>query len=76
MTTDLLKVQELKQLAEEIRSEISFLMPKIDVPYKASLGVVELTVALHYVFNAPADKIMWDVGEQVWISIFCINSAH
>ncbi|ONK80971.1 uncharacterized protein A4U43_C01F23840 [Asparagus officinalis] len=61
-----LSIQELKQLAEEIRSEISFLMPKIDVPYKASLGVVELTVALHYVFNAPADKIMWDVGEQTY----------
>ncbi len=35
----------------------------------ASLGVVELTVALHYVFNTPDDKLVWDVGHQLWHKI-------
>ncbi|XP_042418967.1 probable 1-deoxy-D-xylulose-5-phosphate synthase, chloroplastic isoform X1 [Zingiber officinale] len=56
--------KELKQLATEIRSEISFIMSNARRPYKASLSVVELTVAIHYVFHAPMDKILWDDGEQ------------
>lgn len=58
-------MQELKQLANEIRSEISFIMSRRCIPFKASLAVVELTVAIHHVFHAPMDKILWDVGEQV-----------
>lgn len=58
-------MQDLKQLANEIRSELSFLMSKTRTSLKASLAVVELTIAIHYVFNAPVDKILWDVGEQV-----------
>nr|USU43499.1 1-deoxy-D-xylulose-5-phosphate [Polygonatum sibiricum] len=61
-----LSIQELKQLADEVRSELTFLMPKIDVPFKTSLAVVELTIAIHHVFHAPADKILWDVGEQTY----------
>lgn len=61
-----LSSKELRQLADEIRSELTFLMPKIDVPFEASLAAVELTVAIHYVFHAPADKILWDVGEQTY----------
>ncbi|KAF8393270.1 hypothetical protein HHK36_021511 [Tetracentron sinense] len=57
-------VQELKQLADEIRSELSFIMLKTRRPFKASLAVVELTVAIHYVFHAPMDKLLWDMGEQ------------
>ncbi|KAL5976995.1 1-deoxy-D-xylulose-5-phosphate synthase [Asimina triloba] len=57
---------ELKQLADEIRSEISFSMSRTRRPFKASLGVVELTIAMHYVFHAPMDKILWDVGEQTY----------
>lgn len=57
--------QELKQLAEEIRSELSSFLPNIPKSYKASLAVVELTVALHHVFHAPVDKILWDAGEEV-----------
>jgi len=75
VTVDIIEVQELKQLADEIRSEISFLMPKIDVPFKASLAVVELTIAMHRVFHAPADKILWDVGEQVRIYAISNNSV-
>lgn len=61
----LILIQELKQLAGEIRSEISFVMSKNRRPFRASLAVVELTVALHHVFHAPMDKILWDDGEQV-----------
>lgn len=60
-----LSLKELTQLAEEIRSELSSVMSKRQKFFKASLAVVELTVALHYVFHAPMDKILWDVGEQV-----------
>ncbi|KAK9101904.1 hypothetical protein Sjap_019158 [Stephania japonica] len=59
-----LSAKELKQLADEIRSELSFITSKVRRPFKASLAVVELTVAIHYVFNAPEDKILWDVGGQ------------
>ena len=58
-------MQELEQLADEIRQELSYVMSKTQKSVKASLAVVELTVAIHHVFHAPADKILWDVGEQV-----------
>lgn len=58
--------KELKQLADEIREELSFVMLKAQKSFKASLAVVELTVAIHYVFHAPMDKILWDVGEQTY----------
>lgn len=58
-------MQELKQLADEIRLELSFIMSKTQKSFKSSLSVVELTVAIHHVFHAPVDKILWDDGEQV-----------
>lgn len=58
-------MQELKQLAVEIRSELSSIVSKTEKSLKSSLAAVELTVALHHVFHAPVDKILWDVGEQV-----------
>ena len=58
-------VQELKQLADEIRVELFCIMSKMQKPFKASLAVVELTVAIHYIFHAAMDKILWDVGEVV-----------
>lgn len=58
-------MQELKQLADEIRSELSSMVLKTGKSLKSSLAAVELTVALHHVFHAPVDKILWDVGEQV-----------
>lgn len=60
-----LALQELKLLADEIRSELSSIMSKTQRSFKASLAAVELTIALHYVFHAPVDKILWDAGEQV-----------
>jgi len=60
-----LSLQELKQLAVEIRSDLSSIMLRTQISAKASMAVVELTVAIHYVFNAPVDRILWDVGDQV-----------
>ncbi|KAJ1428827.1 Transketolase-like, pyrimidine-binding domain [Sesbania bispinosa] len=59
-----LSTKELKQLAEEVRSDVIFNVSRTGGHLGSSLGVVELTVALHYVFNAPKDKILWDVGHQ------------
>nr|AEZ55865.1 chloroplast 1-deoxy-D-xylulose 5-phosphate synthase 1 [Mitragyna speciosa] len=59
-----LSTKELKQLADVLRSDIIFNVSKTGGHLGSSLGVVELTVALHYVFNCPQDKILWDVGHQ------------
>ncbi|MQM17216.1 hypothetical protein Taro_050184 [Colocasia esculenta] len=55
---------ELKQLSDELRSDVIFNVSKTGGHLGSRLGVVELTVALHYVFNTPHDKILWDVGHQ------------
>jgi 1-deoxy-D-xylulose-5-phosphate synthase len=60
-----LSAKELRQLADELRSDVIFHVSKTGGHLGSSLGVVELTVALHYVFNAPQDRILWDVGHQV-----------
>ncbi|KAJ1415876.1 Transketolase-like, pyrimidine-binding domain [Sesbania bispinosa] len=57
---------ELKQLADEIRLDLSSIMSSTQIPLKASMAVVELTVAIHHVFHAPVDKILWDVGDQTY----------
>lgn len=54
----------LKQLAEELRQETIDVVSVTGGHLGAGLGVVELTVALHYVFNTPGDKLIWDVGHQ------------
>eukprot|EP00268_Persea_americana_P018008 TRINITY_DN1882_c0_g1_i1.p1 TRINITY_DN1882_c0_g1~~TRINITY_DN1882_c0_g1_i1.p1 ORF type:complete len:717 (-),score=169.69 TRINITY_DN1882_c0_g1_i1:469-2619(-) len=59
-----LSIKELKQLADELRSDVIFNVSRTGGHLGSSLGVVELTVALHYVFNAPLDRILWDVGHQ------------
>lgn len=59
-----LSIKELKQLADELRSDVIFNVSKTGGHLGSSLGVVELTVALHYVFNAPQDRMLWDVGHQ------------
>jgi len=55
---------DLKVLAEEIRKFIIDVVSETGGHLASNLGVVELTIALHYVFNAPKDKIVWDVGHQ------------
>jgi len=61
-----LKVEELEELASEIRQEIIETVSTTGGHLAPSLGVVELTLALHYVFDAPKDKIIWDVGHQAY----------
>ncbi|HVO84341.1 MAG TPA: 1-deoxy-D-xylulose-5-phosphate synthase [Syntrophobacteria bacterium] len=59
-----LSIRELYELAEEIRREIICTVAQNGGHLAPSLGCVELTLALHYVFNAPRDTIIWDVGHQ------------
>ncbi|XP_057771864.1 probable 1-deoxy-D-xylulose-5-phosphate synthase, chloroplastic [Salvia miltiorrhiza] len=61
-----LSTKELQQLADELRSDVIFNVSKTGGHLGSSLGVIELTVALHYVFNAPQDRILWDVGHQAY----------
>lgn len=61
-----LSPKELSQLANEIRAELSLMVSKGQKTLRASLSVVELTVAIHYVFHAPVDKILWDKGDQTY----------
>lgn len=62
-------MQELQQLADELRSDLIFNVSKTGGHLGSGLGVIELTVALHFVFNAPQDRILWDVGHQVMLMI-------
>ncbi len=61
-----LKKSELKHLSEELRQELISAVSLTGGHLGAGLGVVELTVALHYVFNTPNDKLIWDVGHQAY----------
>lgn len=66
--TDLrqLSEQQLPQLAQELRDFIIDIVSVKEGHLGASLGVVELTIALHYVFNTPEDLLVWDVGHQAY----------
>nr|GEU34407.1 probable 1-deoxy-D-xylulose-5-phosphate synthase 2, chloroplastic [Tanacetum cinerariifolium] len=59
-------VEDLEKLADELREEIVYSVSKTGGHLSSSLGVVELTVSLHHVFNTPDDKIIWDVGHQAY----------
>ncbi len=61
-----LSAEQLKQLADELRAETIDAVAKTGGHLGAGLGVVELTVALHYVFDTPADRLIWDVGHQAY----------
>jgi len=61
-----LKKNQLEQFSEELRSELIDVVSETGGHLGAGLGVVELTVALHYVFNTPNDKLVWDVGHQCY----------
>lgn len=58
---------ELPLLASEIRDFMVQTLDQIGGHFGASMGVVELTIALHYVFNTPEDRVVWDVGHQAYI---------
>ena len=61
-----LNIEELPKLSQELRQFIIDVVSSNPGHFGASLGVVELTVALHYVFNTPYDRIVWDVGHQAY----------
>lgn len=61
-----LTLDELPKLAQELREFIIDIVSTKEGHLGASLGVVELTIALHYVFSAPYDKLIWDVGHQAY----------
>ena len=58
--------EDLRQLADELRHETISAVSETGGHLGAGLGVVELTVALHHVFNTPEDRIIWDVGHQAY----------
>jgi len=62
-----LTIAEMNELAKEIRQLLIESVAQCGGHLAANLGVVELTIALHYVYNTPADKIIWDVGHQSYV---------
>lgn len=63
---DKIKEEDLSQLCQELRDFIVEVVSTKGGHFGASLGVVELTVAIHYVFNTPYDQLVWDVGHQAY----------
>src|SRR5216110_755896 len=61
-----LRADQLRQLADELRQETISAVSVTGGHLGAGLGVVELTVALHYIFDTPRDKLIWDVGHQAY----------
>ena len=61
-----LKTPQLPQLANELRQYIVDIVSEKGGHFGASLGVVELTIAIHYIFNTPDDQLVWDVGHQAY----------
>ncbi len=63
---DGIDAQQLVELAEELRHDLLYAVAGTGGHFGAGLGVVELTIALHHVFNTPHDRIVWDVGHQTY----------
>src|SRR3546814_3605391 len=61
-----LQPNQLRQLADELRQEVISAVGVTGGHLGAGLGVVELTTAIHYVFNTPHDRLIWDVGHQCY----------
>ena len=61
-----LEKSQLKQISNEVRQYIVDIVSEKGGHFGASLGVVELTVALHYVYDTPKDQLVWDVGHQAY----------
>ncbi len=58
--------QDLPQLADELRAFVLDSVSKTGGHLSSNLGTVELTIALHYVYNTPRDRLVWDVGHQTY----------
>ncbi len=61
-----LEISQLAELADQLRLYLLYAVGQTGGHFGAGLGVVELTVALHYVFNTPKDRLVWDVGHQAY----------
>ena len=61
-----LSIEALQELSDEVREEMISVVSETGGHLGAGLGVVELTVALHHVFDTPNDKLIWDVGHQTY----------
>jgi len=61
-----LSISQLRKLADEVREELISVVSETGGHLGAGLGVIELTVALHYIFDTPNDKLIWDVGHQTY----------
>ncbi|OZB44167.1 MAG: hypothetical protein B7X42_09245, partial [Thiomonas sp. 14-66-4] len=61
-----LKAEQLPQLAQQLRQFILDTVSRTGGHLSSNLGTVELTVALHYVFDTPHDRLVWDVGHQTY----------
>jgi len=61
-----INARHLRQVADELRAETINAVAVTGGHLGASLGVIELTVALHYIFDTPNDKLIWDVGHQAY----------
>ena len=59
-------INQLEKLSNEVSDMIKETIKENGGHYSSPLGVVDLTVALHYVYNSPIDKIVWDVGHQAY----------
>ncbi len=72
----LFKSEDLPPLAKELRQEVINVVSKTGGHLGASLGVIELTIALHYTFNTPHDRLIWDVGHQSYPHKILTNRRH
>ena len=61
-----LTIEELSALAQEVREEIISVVSEVGGHFASTLGAVELTLALHYAFDTPRDRIVWDTGHQAY----------
>src|SRR5215470_5696850 len=61
-----LSVAELSTLATEVREEVISIVSEVGGHFASTLGAVELTLALHYAFDTPRDRIVWDTGHQAY----------
>jgi 1-deoxy-D-xylulose-5-phosphate synthase len=71
-----LTVAQLPQLAHEIREEVISVVSEVGGHLASTLGAVDLTLALHYVFNTPEDRIVWDTGHQAYAHKLICGRRH
>ena len=71
-----LNIEDLKILSSELREELIEIVSKTGGHLGAGLGVVELAIAIHYVFDTPYDRLIWDVGHQAYPHKILTNRRH